>query len=316
MTQANHMKKRNYLLLCALITMANISAVYAQQESLLSQYMFNGLILNPAYAGSKDYASIAAMFRKQWTGFPGAPVTQAVSIHGPLKNKRIGLGLMIANDHVGVTNQTDVYGSYAYHIPLKSGKLALGLQFGLSYIKSKLSDLTVWDANDQVFELNTQTNLLPNFGAGAYYYQEKFYIGISVPHLLNYDPDRTLGIEIKDAFRQTRHYYLASGIVLEAGRDLKIKPSVLIKYVQGAPVQYDLNLNFLLNDILWLGVSYRSKDALIAMVEYQVNKKLRFGYSYDMTLSKFKNYQSGSHEIMLGYDFGYNILKIKNPRYF
>lgn len=308
------MKKALFLIL--LIYLLVNPSLYAQQESLLSQYMFNGLVLNPAYAGSKDYASITAMFRKQWTGFQGAPVTESVSIHGPLKNKKVGLGLMIANDHIGVTNQTDVYGSYAYHIPLRKGKLALGLQFGLSYIKSNFSDLTVWEGNDQVFELNTQTNLLPNFGAGAYYYSDKFYAGISVPHLMNYDPDRTLGVEIKDAFRQTRHYFLASGFVLDAGKDLKIKPSVLLKYVFGAPVQYDINLNFLLNDILWVGATYRSKDAMVILIEYQVNRKLRFGYSYDLTLSRLKNYQSGSHEIMVGYDFGYNILKIKNPRYF
>jgi len=310
------MIKSLFLSSCLSIVMLNITVCNAQQESLLSQYMFNGLILNPAYAGSKDYASITAMFRKQWTGFPGAPVTQSASIHGPLKNKKVGLGLMIANDHAGVTNQTDIYGSYAYHIPLRNAKLALGIQFGISYVKSKLSDLTVWDANDQVFELNTQTNLLPNFGAGAYYYREKFYAGISIPHLMNYDPDRTLGIEMNDAFRQTRHYYLTAGYVVEASRDVKIKPSVLLKYVQGAPVQFDANVNFLLNDILWVGASYRSNDALIAMIEYQINKKLRLGYSYDMTLSKLRSYQSGSHEILLGFDFGYNILKMKNPRYF
>jgi type IX secretion system PorP/SprF family membrane protein len=298
------------------VALLDTGVCFAQQESLLSQYMFNGLVLNPAYAGSKDYAAVTAMFRKQWTGFPGSPVTQSVSIHGPLKNRNIGLGLMISNDHIGVTNQTDVYGSYAYHIQMNNAKLALGLQFGVSYVKSKLSDLTVWDSNDPVFELNTQTNLLPNFGAGIYYYREKFYAGISVPHLMNYDPDRTLGIEVKDAFRQTRHYYFSSGIVIAVGSDLNIKPSVLVKYVDGAPIQYDLNINFLLNNILWVGASYRSKDAIVAMVEYQINKKFRFGYSYDVTLSRLRSYETGSHEIMLGYDFGYNILKIKNPRYF
>jgi type IX secretion system PorP/SprF family membrane protein len=308
--------KKIYILIFLFPALILSYAVNAQQESLLSQYMFNGLVLNPAYAGSKDYASITAMFRKQWTGFPGSPVTQSASIHGPLKSKKVGLGLMISNDHVGVTAQTDVYGSYAFHIPLPNAKLALGLQGGFSYVKSKLSDLTVWDSNDQVFELNTQTNLLPNFGAGVYYYREKFYAGISVPHLLNYDPERTLGIEINDAFRQTRHYYLTAGGVVNLSRDIKFKPSALLKYVQGAPFQYDLNANFLLNDILWVGATYRSNDAIVAMIEYQINKKLRLGYSYDITLTKLSNYESGTHEIMLGYDFGYNILKMKNPRYF
>jgi len=308
--------KKIYLLIFLLPALMHSGLVNAQQESLLSQYMFNGLVLNPAYAGSKDYASITAMFRKQWTGFPGSPVTQSASIHGPLKSKKVGLGLLISNDHVGVTAQTDVYGSYAFHIPMPNAKLALGIQGGFSYVKSKLSDLTVWDSNDQVFELNTQTNLLPNFGAGIYYYREKFYAGISVPHLLNYDPERTLGIEVKDAFRQTRHYYLTAGGVVNLSRDIKFKPSALLKYVQGAPFQYDLNANFLLNDILWVGATYRSNDAIVAMIEYQINKKLRLGYSYDITLTRLSNYESGTHEIMLGYDFGYNILKMKNPRYF
>lgn len=140
------MKKLSTTILISLISFL----AFSQQMPVLSQYMFNGLVLNPAYSGSKDFMSATLMVRKQWAGFEGAPVTQNASIHGPLKKKRIGLGLMISNDKIGITNQTDIYGSYAFHIPLQKGKLSLGLQGGFSYFKSVFSELTYWDANDPV----------------------------------------------------------------------------------------------------------------------------------------------------------------------
>ncbi len=288
----------------------------AQQHPMVSQYMFNGLLLNPAYAGSKDYVSTAALYRKQWVDFKGSPETQTISIHGPLKNRRMGLGFSILNDHIGVTNRTDFMGSYAYHIPTGRGKLALGLQAGATYFRAKLTDLIYWDQDDEVFAADIQSNLLPNAGAGIYYYSRNFYAGLSVPQLLDYDPGKSLSFDIKQVPHQTRHYFLHTGYVIEASEDFKIKPSVLVKYVPNAPVEVDMNVNFLFNNIFWIGGSYRTNDAVVALVEYQLTRKLRLGYSYDFTLTELKNYSSGSHEIMLGYDFGYDIMKMKTPRYF
>jgi len=298
------------------VFMIAVIPAMAQQDALFSHYMFNGLYINPAYAGSKEFVSTTLIARKQWSGFEGAPSTQIASLHAPLNNKRVGLGVVISNDKIGITNQTDLYGSYAYHIPTNNGKVSLGLNAGFSYYKSKFSELEVWDTDDPVYEKNSLSNVLPNFGAGIYYYTQKFYAGFSVPQILSYDPDQAFHIEVEKVHRMTRHYYLTSGMILTTGGELKWRPSFLIKYTPNAPVQYDINLNLLISDIIWIGGSYRSSDAVVLLLEYQVSKKLRVGYSYDMTLSDIRSYSSGSHEIVIGYDFGFNVLKMKTPRYF
>ncbi|HMT29569.1 MAG TPA: type IX secretion system membrane protein PorP/SprF [Bacteroidia bacterium] len=289
---------------------------FGQQDPLFSHYMFNGLFINPAYAGSKEFVSTTLIARKQWSGFSGSPSTQIASLHAPLNNKKVGLGAVISNDKIGITNQTDFYASYAYHIPMEVGKLSLGLSGGFSYFKSKFSELTVWDPDDPLYETNSLSNILPNFGAGAYYYSKKFYAGLSVPQILSYDPDQALHIQIDKVHKVSRHYYFTSGIILPTPGELKFRPSVMLKYTTNAPLQYDVNLNVLISDIIWIGGSYRSSDAVTLLLEYQVDKKLRIGYSYDLTLSEIRSYTSGSHEIVIGYDFGFNVLKMKTPRYF
>ena len=303
------------ILLIAVIGLLSWPA-FSQQHPMLSQYMFNGLILNPAYAGSKDFVSTGLVYRKQWVDFDGAPETQTAYIHGPLKNKKIGLGFSLINDKIGVTNRTDAYGSYAYHIKSGKGKFAMGLQAGVSYYRAKLSDLIYWDKNDPVFAADIQSNLLPNAGVGIYYYERKFYAGLSVPHLLSYDPQKSLSFDIEKVPHQVRHYFFSTGYVAEISEDVKIKPSVLVKYVADAPVAFDINCNILLANTFWIGASYRAGDAIVGIIEYQISPKLRLGYSYDATLSDIKDHSSGSHEIMIGYDFGYDIMKMKTPRYF
>jgi type IX secretion system PorP/SprF family membrane protein len=305
----------NISLVFVLILTVTGSSV-AQQHPMFSHYMFNGLYINPAYAGSKEFVSTTFIARKQWSGFEGAPSTQIASLHAPLKKKRVGLGVVISNDKIGITNQTDLYGSYAYHIQTNSGILAMGLSAGFSYYRSQFSDLTVWDPDDPVYETNSLSNVLPNFGAGLYYYSQKFYAGISVPQILSYDEDQAIHIKIDKTHKVVRHYFVTSGMIVETGGELKLRPSMMVKYTTNTPVQYDLNLNFIISDIIWLGATYRSEDAIVALAAYQVNKKLRIGYSYDMTLSDIRTYSSGSHEIIVGYDFGFNVLKMKTPRYF
>lgn len=297
------------LLVCSKIIMA-------QQNPLYSQYMFNKLVINPAYAGTQSYISSTTFLRKQWVGFTGAPLTVSATIHGPLKDKRTGLGLIVNNDHIGITNQTDLYGVYSYHLPLKNGTLSMGLSGGISFFRSNLSDLTVWDANDQVYELNSLSNQLPNFGTGIYYYADKWYAGLSVPQLLSYDPEKGVNAKKSSMHHPEPHYYFTSGIVLGNSEDIKVKPSCMIKYVQGASIQFDLNVNVLFSEIVWVGVSYRYQDAVSLIFEYQLNRKLRLGYAYDYPISNLSTVTTGSHEIMLGYDFGYDIMKMKNPRYF
>lgn len=292
---------------------------YCQQDILVSQYMFNHLLLNPAYAGSKDYMMATLLYRKQWVDFKGAPTTQVASLHAPIGLTNFGWGALVSHDKIGVTDRTDVYANAAYHLPVGNKlKLSMGIRAGGGFYSYKNSDLIYWDANDPAFAGDRTSTFLPNIGAGIYLYGNKFYAGLSVPTIISYDPTKSLSINSNGTVvpRQVRHYFATTGVALELSPNVVFKPSVLVKYVQNAPVEADFNASVLLSQILWIGASYRTNDSFVALLEFQLTKQLRFGYSYDFTTTDVKNYSNGSHEIMLGYDFGYDIMKIKTPRYF
>jgi type IX secretion system PorP/SprF family membrane protein len=294
-------------------------AGYCQQDILVSQYMFNHLLLNPAYAGSKDYMMATLLYRKQWVDFKGAPTTQVASLHGPVGLTNFGWGASISHDKIGVTDRTDAYLNAAYHLPVgPKMKLSLGLRAGGGYYSYKNSDLIYWDANDPLFAGDKTSKFIPNLGAGAYLYTDKFYAGVSVPNVISYDTTKVLSLNMSGNVvpNQVRHYFATAGVAIEVNPDVVIKPSVLVKYVQNAPVEADFNVNFLLAQVLWVGGSYRTGDSFVALLELQLTKKFRLGYSYDFTTTDMKNYSAGSHEIMIGYDFGYDIMKVKTPRYF
>ncbi len=289
----------------------------AQQSPLMSHYMFNGLILNPAYAGSKEFVSSTLMYRKQWAGIDGAPVTYSGTIHGLIRKKKLGIGAILQQDKIGVTKQTDFYLSFAYHLPVGAGKLSVGIQGGFSNFASEVVDLTYWDPGDQVFNYNKFSSLLPNVGMGIYYYRDVFYAGLSAPMMLSYDKNYSFNVSSDNAVHHMVHrYYATAGGVFEASEQVKLKPSFLVKSEGKGPVQLDLNLNVMFNDIFWIGASYRTSAAVVALFEYQLNRNLRVGYSYDYTLNQLRNYTSGSHELMLRYDFGFDVIKMKSPRYF
>jgi type IX secretion system PorP/SprF family membrane protein len=306
------MKNSYYILIMMLLP----SVLFAQQDAIVSQYMFNGLYLNPAYAGSHKYYNITSLCRRQWINLDGAPSTQLLSVDGPLKNRNVGIGLLFSNDKIGVSKQTDVYGNYAYHIDLGFARLAMGLRAGGSFYRAKLSELTVWDGGDQVFAQDINGQFLPNFGTGLYLYSNKMFAGLSAPHLINYKPRTTFYIGKSNAPQLIRHYYLNVGYVFDKNKNVILKPSVLVKYVENSPVQADFNLNVLFSRLLWVGASYRTKDSFVGIIEIQASRKLRIGYAYDHPINNLKRYTAGSHEIMAAYDFGYDILKIKTPRYF
>jgi type IX secretion system PorP/SprF family membrane protein len=314
------MKTNLYKLLLSALLVCGLRQASAQQDVLVSQYMFNHLLLNPAYAGTKDYMMSSLLYRKQWVNLDGAPTTQVGSIHGPLGLTNFGWGALISNDHIGVTNRTDAYANGAYHVKLKGDlNLSLGIRAGGGYYAIKNSDLKYWDQGDKVFNGDRVSKFLPNIGAGAYLYSTKYYAGLSAPTLISYDPEKALSLSLSGNIyvpRQVRHCFLTAGMVYEMNPDVVLKPSFLLKYVGNAPVEVDLNMNVLLSNILWVGASYRTNDAIVGILEFQVNRKLRIGYSYDYTLSDIKNYSAGSHEFMVGYDFGYDIMKMKTPRYF
>jgi type IX secretion system PorP/SprF family membrane protein len=301
-----------------LVTILSLGALFAsaQQEVMVSQYMFNGLFINPAYAGSHKYFSSTLLHRNQWVSFPGAPKTFLVSADGPIANDKMGIGLIVAHDKIGVTSQTDISANYSYKIQLGNGKLAFGLKGGVSNYIVKTEDLKVWDNDDATLADDSQSEFLPKFGFGTYYYSEKWYAGVSIPTLLAYENGSSFSVNIDQSSFLRKHFLINGGYVFDISKKLKLKPSTLIKYVKSAPIQADLNCSFLYDETIWLGLSYRTNDAIVAIIEYQANKKFRVGYSYDFTLTEIGNYSSGSHEIMIGYDFGKDLINIKTPRFF
>jgi type IX secretion system PorP/SprF family membrane protein len=299
-------------LILVLIVLVPFLAV-AQQESLYSQYMFNSLPINPAYAGSHDYLSATVIARKQWLKIDGAPSTQTVSIHAPINKSRMGLGLTAVNDKIGVTSNTGLYGAYAYRIKFKKSILSLGLQVGFTNYVSRFSQLEVRTPNDPAFATDDIRFFLPNFGGGAYYYTEKFYAGFSVPHILDH-----LGHKSNVAYNavQYQHYFFTTGYVASLSPQLKLKPSVLVRMVEGAPLQADINTTLMINDVLWLGVSYRTATSLNFIVQAMLTDQLSLGYAYDSALNKFRTVASASHEVMLNYRFIYYRKNVIAPRYF
>lgn len=301
------------------LTLGSI-ATHAQQNPMFTHYMNNTLAINPAYAGSRDALTVTALHRSQWVDFKGAPLTQTVTMHTPLKNQHIGVGLSVLNDKIGPTNNTSVFGDFAYMMKLNSkSKLALGLSAGANIWQAKLSTLNLDDQNDPTFQNNISNRVTPNFGFGAYYSRERFYAGISAPNLMqnNYS-------EIKQAngstltAKEQRHYFFIAGAVLKISDNLDFKPTTLVKVTAAAPVQADLTASFIIMKRLLLGGMYRTGDAVGALVGFDITDQFHIGYSYDWSFGlNTAKYNKGSHEIMLRYDFIFSSKKqIHTPRYF
>jgi type IX secretion system PorP/SprF family membrane protein len=316
MRKTGAVKLRHTLVLLLLGTTFVSLQGYAQQNPLYSQYMFNGLVINPAYTGSHESMTATAAVRSQWTGLKGAPQTQVASLHSPLKFSRSAAGAVFVHDKVSVINQYTAYGTYAYRIPVsKNAKLALGAQAGVTYYQSNLSDLTIITQNGQADPTFAQNDrrMLPNLGIGAYLYSHKSYIGISLPTLIN---NRWSTQDSYMQARQKRHYFLSAGHVFTVSPNLKFKPNVLLKWEEGGPFQYDLNANMLIHEIVWVGVSYRMKDAVDGLLQLNINNKLSLGYSYGYPISALSPVQTGTHEMVLNYRISRNKHIVFSPRYF
>ncbi len=303
---------KKLLIILAFICLLPVGLL-AQFSPDFSQYMFNGLALNPAYTGSREALSLSLLYRKQWVGFEGSPETKTFSAHAPLKNDRVALGLMVFNENFAATSYTSAFANYAYRIRLGAGKLSFGLKAGIQSVKESYNKVRTIDPNDPAFETMSGSGIVPNFGIGAYYYTNNYYAGISIPSLLSITRSGDSYSVYNDFANYS--YDFTAGILLAATPNFKLKPSVLVKYQSGT-VLYDFNTNFIfLDDRLWVGASYRVNQAVIGMLEFQINNQLRLGYSYDYTLGEISRYNNGSHEIMLRYEFSYTV-KSFNPRYF
>ncbi len=290
----------------------------AQYEPQFTQYLNNEMFINPAYAGSRGFASASMLYRNQWTGMEGAPKTTTFNIHAPFKYNKVGVGLSVMNDKIGVTNQTAAFVNYAFHLQVsEKGTFSLGLQGGFINVQERLLDVVTIDANDPEFANNIAHKMMPNFGFGTYYHTDKFYIGLSIPRLLENKIDvQSIKVAYNKLNTHNFHYYMYSAYVITASESIKCKPSIMMKAVAGAPVQAEANFNIIYKDAFWIGASYRNNAAVALIAQYQVNKQLRFGYSYDYTLTQLNNYSSGTHEITVGYDFSFDKAKVVTPRYF
>jgi len=235
--------------------------LFAQQDPMVSQYMFNGLYLNPAYAGVRNAPNVTGAFRKQWTALDGAPVTQSLSYDQKIASK-MGAGLIIVNDKIGVTGQTDFYGDYSYHLKLaRDMSLSLGLRAGVSNYRANLTTVHVWDEGDKSFSQDISGKWIPNFGFGSFLKGKKYNAGISIPRILSYDPSMFLHAELDRSPLYERHYYLTGGYDFDIKEKFTIKPSLLFKFVPAAPLQMDLNVVGYYKNTFGIGLSYRTKNS-------------------------------------------------------
>ena len=286
---------------------------HAQQDAQFTQYMYNTININPAYAGSRGVMSIFGLHRTQWVGLEGAPTTNAASIHTPIANSNVGVGLSFMNDRIGPTNENTISVDVSYTIKTsESYKLSFGIKGSGNLFSLDESMLRPETAADNHLQ-EVDSKFSPNVGAGVYYHGDKFYAGLSVPNFIkttNYsDNDYSIN-------EQEITYYFITGYVFDVSPSLKFKPALLTKLIQGAPLQVDVSGNFLIMDKFVIGAAYRWSAAVSGMVGFQVTDGLFLGYGYDLETTELRNYNSGSHEIFLRYELFNNFDRITTPRFF
>ena len=284
-----------------------------------SQYLQNGLLINPAYAGSRGALSAFLSYRMQWMGIPDAPVFQSVSLNTPMKNDKVGLGLMAQFMKFGLTKSQSIYASYSYRISFGKGKLSFGLKGGFDRSNTDYSGILTTTKNDPVFIANDKPYFLPNVGAGIYYFSDKLFAGVSIPAFLSYKKNTTTSsVEAHHSINQYDLIFSGGGLITFS-QVLKFKPSVLIDYSLDKTkrlTQFDLNANFIIGDLIWVGGSWRtSEQVVVGIIQVQLNPQLMFGFSYDYPVGRMNTYSKGSSEFILRYEFGYKV-STANPRYF
>ncbi len=301
----------------------------AQQDAGFSQYFFNQLEINPAYAGSREAFSGTLINRTQWYGMQGSPETQSINMNGPVPNSRVGLGLQIYNDQEGPMRNTGVQATYSYYIPVGSYKLAFGLQGALNDLTIFGNQLVLENKNDPVFPTTVASSLVPDASFGIYLYKNRFYAGASATHLLEpkFGDNNTLMSEaaITEPAMFYRHYYLISGIVFKLNEIVDLRPSIQITYVPAAPVNIGYNASLIFYQKYFAGIGMRTAprigmegtdNVFIAMIEYEVGTRFRIGASYDSYLNATQQYNNGTFELMLGWDLNISKTNIVNPRFF
>jgi len=292
------------------------SNTFAQQDPMYTQYNFNTQTINPAYAGTWESMGFVVLGRHQWTGWEGAPVTYTFSMQSLLKNERVGLGLNVVNDKIGREHRMSLFGDYSYGFKVSEQSiLRMGLKFGVTNYRNVLSDYQQYpgDTPDPSANGEIDVRYMPNFGVGAMLYSDKYYVGLSIPKIIENDFENNYGNYSVES--ELRHFFLTAGYVFNLSEFLKFKPTFLTKATFGAPVEFDFTANFLLNEQVWLGAMYRTGDSFGFIAQWIFDKRLRVGYAIDFPITDIGGYQNGTHEVMVSYEIGLK-RKWTTPRMF
>ncbi len=320
-TKSTFIQKSLLALVIGLCSLTNISA---QQDAQFTQFMFNKLTFNPGYAGSTIAPRLSAIHRQQWVGLEGAPVTSAINFNTTLAKQRVGMGLTFIHDQIGPTRDWTAQMAYAYKIPLDEGTLSVGLQGVLRQYRVVWNDARLTHQQDNAVMMAESSKILPNAGLGLYYEAPTFYVGVSMPHILENKLDLLEDFASTDITSlANRHIFGMAGVLIDVADDIKIKPALMVKYVKNAPIDADLNLTAILKNDFWVGLSYRfggSKvegigESIDAYIQYQLTNTLRVGMAYDFTLSELRSQNSGTYEFFVTYDLR-KTGRISNPRFF
>ncbi len=308
------------IFLLLFIWMLTNQKLLAQSEPMFTQYTFNEIFINPAYAGSHEALSLSTLYRRQWMKIEGSPTTKTFTAHSNLLKSKVSLGLTAYQDNIGVSTQTGLFANYAYRIKLNRGTLSMGLLGGYVAYQENLSEVKTNDGDDAEFLNNTPAVFAPNFGFGTYYYTKIFYFGVSTPRFLfnklyinqNNEVER-----VTTAFnKEELHLFIASGYIFDLHPLFKLRPSGMLKVVMNAPVEYDLNLATLMFSSVWVGGGFRSGDSWNIMTAIQVTDQFRLAYSFDNTFTNLRAVAGATHELSLNYVLRYNKKKVTSPRYF
>jgi len=279
------------------------TALFGQLTPVTNQYILNPMTINPAFAGNRGALNIATFYRKQWVGITGAPQTMTLAADAPFLDSKLGIGMTIINDKIGVTKETQFMTSYAYKISMGEGILSLGLGAGLMTTNTAWSDLVVLDPGDDYYLIDSRVFVVPDFTFGTYYSNQNFFIGLSIPKLLGYDFDFNKN-KYSISFNPGEYnYMLNTGQLLNISSKVQLLPSVLINWSPGAKLLYDINAHLNIINRMWLGATYRNKRSIAGLFQFSVNEQLKIGYTYDFDIGKLSRYSNGSHEIMLRYQF-------------
>jgi type IX secretion system PorP/SprF family membrane protein len=288
----------------------------AQQDPVFNQYMNNLLTVQPAYAGMSGYVNVTVMSRIQWVGFDGAPNTNTFTIQGPFKKYNVGLGLSIITDRFGPVRQTGVYGDYSFRVLLDNDQyFSFGLKGGFNRYEALLTELTVHDPNDPVVAFDINKKYLPNFGVGFLWHADNFFLGASVPKVFRNKINSNSG---ESVYQEEMNFYAMGGYVFDVTENVKIKPTALARWSQNTPTVVDFSVNALISDRVWIGATYRFQNSYGLLFQIFVNSSVKLGYAYDLTSFRPSQYNAGTHEFMLSYDFPVKRKRFCRftPRYF